>query len=80
MASEVERVALDYDGIEFVKASAKKNPITGQHVELKVQTLPNNNIDLADYKRFLKDRLQRHMVPTRIRVGDISVGHRFKKA
>ena len=79
MASEVERVALDYDGIEFVKASAKKNPITGQHVELKVQTLPNNNIDLADYKRFLKDRLQRHMVPTRIRVGDISVGHRFKK-
>ena len=27
MASEVERVALDYDGIEFVKASAKKNPL-----------------------------------------------------
>ena len=57
-------MALDYDGIEFVKASAKKNPITGQHVELKVQTLPNNNIDHTDYKRFL-DRLQRHMVTTR---------------
>ena len=34
MASEVERVALQYEHVELAKAEAKPNPITGQHVEL----------------------------------------------
>ena len=38
MASEVERVALQYENVELVKAEAKPNPITGQHVELTVQS------------------------------------------
>ena len=38
MASEVERVALQYGYVELAKAEAKPNPITGQHVELTVQS------------------------------------------
>jgi long-chain acyl-CoA synthetase len=34
MPSEVERVALQFAGVELVKAEGKPNPITGQHVEL----------------------------------------------
>ena len=37
MASEVERVVLQYENVEFVKAEGKPNPITGQHVEVTVQ-------------------------------------------
>jgi len=29
---------------------------------------------------YLKSKLQPHMVPKRIRVDDVSVGHRFKRA
>ena len=42
MASEVERVALQYENIELAKAESKPNPITGQHVELTVQTAFNS--------------------------------------
>ena len=38
MASEVERIALQFEGVELAKADGKPNPITGQHVELTVQS------------------------------------------
>ena len=41
MGSEVERVALNHSGIEFVKVEPKFNPITGQHVELSIQVGDN---------------------------------------
>ena len=44
MASEVERVALQYEYVELAKAEAKPNPITGQHVEL---TVPERSLMLA---------------------------------
>ena len=79
MASEVERVALQYDGVELVKAEAKANPITGQHVELTVQTNANSELDKAGFKMFLTQQLPNHMVPKRIMVAPVSVGHRFKR-
>ncbi len=79
MASEVELVALQYPGISLVKASAKQNPITGQHVELLVQIVDAQQIDTNEFIIFLKARLQPHMMPKRIRYDVISVGHRFKK-
>lgn len=36
MASEVERVALQYEKVELAKVEAKSNPIIGQHLELTV--------------------------------------------
>lgn len=79
MASEVERVALQYENVELVKAEAKPNPITGQHVELTVQLVENRNLDKAGLKKFLSEQFPNHMVPKRIRVASVSVGHRFKK-
>ena len=80
MASEVERVALQYENVELVKAEAKPNPITGQHVELTVQSAPNNEVDKAGLKTFLTEQLPNHMMPKRIKIASVSVGHRFKRA
>jgi long-chain acyl-CoA synthetase len=80
MASEVERIALTYPNVSLVKASPKQNPITGQHVELLVQPTSGKSLDGEALLSFLKTKLQPHMVPKRIRVEDVTVGHRFKKA
>lgn len=80
MASEVERVALNYPNVSLVKATPKQNPITGQHVELLVQPTSEGAVDKDALMAFLKERLQPHMVPKRIRIESVSVGHRFKKA
>ena len=80
MASEVERVALQYEHIVLAKAEAKPNPITGQHVELTVQSASNSEVDKAAFKAFLALQLPNHMIPRRIRVATVSVGHRFKRA
>jgi long-chain acyl-CoA synthetase len=80
MASEVERVALEYDHVELAKAEAKPNPITGQYVELTVQSAANHEVDKAGLKTFLAEQLPNHMMPKRIKLASVSVGHRFKKA
>ena len=80
MASEVERVALQFPNVSLVKATPRQNPITGQHVELFVQPTSQDGIDTETLIVFLKERLQPHMVPKRIRVGAVTVGHRFKRA
>ena len=80
MASEVEKVALNFPNVSLVKASPKQNPITGQHVELSVQPIQENLIDKNALMTFLKENLQSHMVPRRIHIEKINVGHRFKKA
>jgi acyl-coenzyme A synthetase/AMP-(fatty) acid ligase len=80
MASEVERVALNYPNVYLVKATARQNPITGQHVELFVQPRIEGALDKQLLLSFLKEALQPHMVPKRIHLENIAVGHRFKKA
>ncbi|MDI9332719.1 MAG: fatty acid--CoA ligase family protein [Alphaproteobacteria bacterium] len=80
MASEVERVALQFPHVSLVKATSKPNPITGQHVELLVQPTSEGSVDKVTLTAFLKERLQPHMVPKRIRIEEVAVGHRFKKA
>ena len=79
MPSEVERIALQFEGVELVKAEGKPNPITGQHVELNVQPAANADFDKKELKEFLASQLASHMVPKRLKVSNISVGHRFKR-
>jgi len=79
MASEVERVALQYEHVELAKAESKPNPITGQHVELTVQAASIGEVDKVGLKKFLASQLPSHMMPKRIRVALVKVGHRFKK-
>lgn len=80
MASEVERVALEFEGVALVKAEARANPITGQHVELSVQAAEGAEVDRKSLAAFLADRLPAHMVPRRVKVETVTVGHRFKRA
>lgn len=79
MPSEVERVALKFPNVSLVKATPKQNPITGQHVELFVQPKNEETVDKVELMKFLKERLQPHMVPKRILLESVVVGHRFKK-
>ena len=79
MASEVERVALTFPNVSLVKATPKQNPITGQHVELLVQPTNEDGLDREALLVYLKEKLQPHMVPKRIRVESVAVGHRFKR-
>lgn len=80
MASEVERVALQFTNVSLVKALPKSNPITGQHVELLVQATNEGAVEKLQLLEFLKANLQPHMVPKRIRIESVDVGHRFKKS
>ena len=80
MASEVERIVLQYEHVELAKIEPKLNPVTGQHVELTVQSTANNKLDKAGLKTFLSEQLPSHMMPKRIKVATVSIGHRFKRA
>ena len=80
MASEVERATLQFNGVEFARAEGKNNPITGQHVELTVQPESKSNINKISLKAYLSKILPKHMLPKRIRVSSIPIGHRFKRA
>jgi long-chain acyl-CoA synthetase len=79
MASEVERVALGFPGVQMVHATGVENPITGQHVELTVEGRAGSVLDVGALKEYLRAELQPHMVPRRVREGSIAVGHRFKR-
>lgn len=79
MASDVERAALTFEGVELAKAESRANPITGQHVELLVQPRAGADLDRQALKDHLAADLQPHMMPRRIRIGDVAVGHRFKR-
>lgn len=79
MASEVERVVMEFSGVSLAKVIAKDNPITGQHVELIVQPKENSSISKTEIKNFLIRGLQSHMVPQRITISTVNVGHRFKR-
>ncbi len=79
MGSEVERIALAYNGVELVKAFARNNPLTGQHVELKVQVKNKTRFPLEKYKVYLKKSLPSHMLPRKVTLSKINISNRFKK-
>ena len=79
MGSEVERVALDFDEVEFVKVSARNNPLTGQHVELAVQVQDENNFPIEKYQHYLKRSLPSHMRPRKVTLSLINISNRFKR-
>ena len=80
MASEVERVALLYQNVSLVKAYGKDNPITGQHAEIIVQPKDLEKFDKRDFKNHLSQHLQSHMVPRKIVIEQVEVGHRHKRS
>ena len=79
MASEVERAALQFENVELAKVDAVSNPITGQHVELTVQPIEGAVLNKGALAGLLKEKLLPHMVPRRIKIASVGVGHRFKR-
>jgi len=79
MASEVERVALMYPEVGLVKAYPKDNPLTGQHVEILINSTGKNIIDKQTIKNHFSSHLPPHMVPKRIIFDEMKISHRFKK-
>ena len=79
MAIDVETVALKFPAVENVKVEGKKNAITGQHVEIKVEKINDIKFDIRKFKKFLSDNLPSHMVPQKIIFTEIEINSRFKK-
>ena len=79
MASEVEKIALMHPNVGLVKAYAKNNPITGQHVEILISPIKKNIISKKIIKEHFKAHLPAHMVPKRIIFDEMKVSHRYKK-
>jgi long-chain acyl-CoA synthetase len=76
---EVERAALSFQGVLFAKAYSRFNPITGQHVELKIQLEnPYDNIT-HEIRKFLEQILPKHMIPQRIIIEKNLISHRLKR-
>jgi long-chain acyl-CoA synthetase len=77
--SEVENVLLKYEGVKFVNVTAKKNPITGEHVEVTIEPTQNTSFQMEDFEIFIKTNLQKHMQPLKISLGGVEIGNRFKR-
>ena len=80
LPGEVEQVALEHPDVVHADVRGADNPITGQHVELTVQLSADATTDKAALRRFFQERLPESKRPHRIRIGEVAVGHRFKRA
>ncbi|MDA9651235.1 AMP-binding protein [Pelagibacteraceae bacterium] len=79
MKSEVEEVFLNHEDVSNVKIFAKKNSITGQHIEATIQPNKGKNIEISEIKKYLKSCLPSHMQPLKIKIGNVEISHRLKK-
>ena len=79
IASEVEKIAMNFTKIAFAKCYSRSNPITGEHCEIIVEPIKNSDFNKKDFKVFLNKYLQPHMVPRKILIKKIEISHRFKR-
>lgn len=79
LLSEVELIILQHPKVFLASAYARNNPITGQHVEVLVQSRSNSKLTNEEVSSFLAEKLPAHMQPRRIVVGQVEIGHRLKK-
>lgn len=77
--SEVERIALQFEGVRLAKAVGRPNPISGQHVELLLDVVGDSKLfETKLLKDYLATKLPSHMVPLRIVPSGIDISHRAK--
>ncbi len=81
MPAEIEIECLKNPEVKYAKAIGKENPITGQHVELYIESRVDKNFDelkesITDH---LKEVLPKYMLPSRIKFQTAKLSHRFKK-
>lgn len=78
-ATEVEDAALEYPGVALAKAQARKNPVTGSHVELTIEPIKGLDVDLEKLKNFLRLKLEPHKHPMRVRNAKVDISPRWKR-
>ena len=77
---------LGYVGLPVLVAFSKINKVIGFDInsqrvdDLKKGWDKNNEVDKTGLKTFLAEQLPNHMMPKRIRVATVNVGHRIKRA
>jgi acyl-CoA synthetase (AMP-forming)/AMP-acid ligase II len=80
---EVERALLSHPDVVMARVYAKSNPITGALVMADVVAGPTAPESLSrDLQTYLRPRLERHMIPARIRITepfDINVAGKIKR-
>ena len=68
--------------VKFAQAIGVNNPITGQYLQLDIET-ENENVDQDSLSReirhILSARLPRYMLPAKIKFSNQTLSHRFKK-
>ena len=79
LLSEVELVAYANPNIELATARAISNPITGQHVEIVIQTKRASDVGIDALMKYFTETLPNHMRPRKIILDEVNVGHRHKK-
>ena len=78
LTAEIENYALQYPGVERVEITARPNPLTGQHVEMRVQERFAEEDEKKSFQAYLRKVLPSYMVPRRVKYEPIAIGHRFK--
>lgn len=63
--------------IELVKVFANSDPITGQNVEAVIRLTANDQRNIKTVKEKLSKVLPAHMIPRRIKISEIKIGHRY---
>lgn len=79
LPEEIERVALLHDAVALAKATGGRNPITGEHIEVVVELVAGATASREEIARHFRAHLPPGLHPHRIRIGDVEVGHRFKR-
>lgn len=80
LPSEVEQAIMSLSDVKDVKVVGRDNPILGQHIEALVELRLDSNISKSEIKSELKKLLPSYAVPHRIKFGEVTYNHRFKKA
>ena len=80
LPSEIERAALLHPHIMHAIARGKENPITGQHIELTCELVPDKTLSRKEIKHHMREHLSASFLPHKIIIDSISIGHRFKKS
>ena len=82
LPSQVELECLKIKNVKFAKAYGVPNPITGEYLELNIQ-LENKEVDIEQVKKTilsnLRQKLPKHMIPSKIKFNEQLLSHRFKK-
>ena len=79
LKSDLENRILNYPGIKFIEILVRRNPITGQHVELEIEPISEDDFDINGFQEYLAKKLPDHMRPRRVILNKVAYNHRFKR-